>query len=362
MSILPRAQAAQFSTDSSPTISSPVDDDSFLAGNSVLVSAPITGDAFAAGKNVTIKAKIGQSAYVVGTNVFVEGGVDHNLWTAGQLVTIEGDIGHDVYVAGKTVIIDPSTHIHGQLRVAAEDVTIAGIIDGDTYIIATSLATSATYGKNAKFEADQFSFNGGSVAGNLTYRTDKELTDFGNLKVNGKTNFEAISNLSSRNFIVQTALLGALAMFITGGAMILFAGRKVKDVTEMVQTKWAQSLGVGVAVLFLGPLLALALVLTNVGASLGLVVLALYAVAIYTSSVLAYMVVGMRGMKMLNLKFTTIWAPFILALIVLGVLQVIPEFASIILIAFFIGVILPTLGAEVLWWKSVLQGNNNAAP
>lgn len=348
--------AAQFFTDGSPSITSPLDDDSFLFGDSVLVTAPITGDTFAAGKNITIKDKIAKSVYLAGTNVFIEGGVGHNVWAAGQLVSIKGDIDHDVYVVADTLIIDPNTHIRGQLRVAAVDVTIAGSIDGDAYITATTITTSADYGKNAKLDASRFHFTGGSVAGNLTYRTDKAVTDFGKLTVKGSTHFEAVPNSSESDYVLRTSLLGALAMLITGAALILFAGRKVNDVTEMVQTKWVRTFGVGLATFFIGPVLALVLILTNVGFALGLILLALYAAAIYTAGVIGYMIAGIRGMKLLNLKHTSIWVPFILALIVLGAVLAIPDLFIFVSTTFFVGVVIPTLGAEVLWWKSVLQG------
>lgn len=348
--------AARFTSDNLPSISSPLNDDGFLAGNSVSVTAPISGDVFAGGTNVTIKEKIGQSAYIAGVNLVIEGGVGHNLWIVGQSITIKGDIGHDVYVAGQNITIDPNTHIHGQLRAAGNTISVAGVVDGDALISVSDLTTKATYSKNVTLEATAFHFSGGSVMGDLIYRSAQPMTDFGGMTVKGAIHFETASYVSDNVLLIRSAILGVLAMFVVGAALLLFAGRKVKDVTEMVQNEWVRSLGFGVVALVVTPLLVLLLVATKVGLALALVILALYAVFLYTAGAMASMVVGMRGMKLLRLNYATMWVPFILALIVLGVIQVIPVLAPIILLAFFIGVILPVFGAEVLWWKSVLQG------
>lgn len=347
----PVTQAAYFSgDDDTQTVSSEILDDAFIGGNTVTISAPITGDTFAAGNSVRVNNKIGRTLFAAGSTVDINTDLGHNLFAAAETVIIKGEIAHDVYVVGQNITIDPSTRIHGQLRVAGKNVVIAGTVDGNAFISSEMVATTAIYGKDVNLDAEIIFANGGSIAGNLIYKTSEEITDWNGLTVAGLTKYEKQAYTTYAEQRAKSVVYGLLSMLMTGAALLFFFRRKVADVVDSTRTNWAQSLGVGVVALIIVPVIAFALMLTIVGIPLALVLIATYFILLYVAGVMAHVVLGAGVLQLLKKNVTSLWIPFLIGLVIMAIVGVVPVLGGILGLAFFIGVFLPTLGSTLLWW------------
>lgn len=342
--------AAQFSNADSPTISAPTNDDLFAASDSILVNAPIGGEAYLAGNTVSIREKVSRSLFVAGKAISVDQGAGYNLWISGQTVVIKGEIGHDVWVAAQTVTIDPSTNIHGQLRVMAQSAIIGGNVDGLAEISVDSFSSSANFAKNVMLEAEKITFTGGTIVGNLTYNTGKEITDFGPVTITGAKNFTKVEFLSRSETKARLALFGGLAILVAGAGLLFFFHRKATGILEIATKQWGKSLGVGTVVLLLVPFGCLLLIMTGIGIPLALILMAGYTVLLLVACLVGYILFGAGVLKSLKQKYISLWVPFIVALVVMSIIQAIPVLGPIVTIAYFLGVFLPTLGATAIWY------------
>ncbi len=353
----PLTHAAVFNAEKSPIITNDVKDDLFTTGDPVLVNAPVFGDLFAAGGTISVRKTVDRSLYVAGSTVTIDEGAGYNAWVAAQTVVIKGEIGHDVWIAAQTVTIDPSARIKGQVRIGAQTVTIAGTVDGKAEITASTVNTSAVYNSDVTLSAEVIEFDGGSIAGNLLYKTPTETSDFGATTITGSKTHEKLNLQTGMNARARSALFGALSMLVSGAVLLFFFRRKVDGVVSLVNSNWVSSLGTGTVVLLLVPVVALMLMITGVGVPLALLTLATYGILLYVAGLLGYVVLGVGIFKTLKQKYQSLWVPFIVALVVMAILQLTPGLNRIAFAAFFVGVFIPTLGATVRWYqKEVVNG------
>lgn len=350
-------QAAYFpANESNPAISSDLNDDAFLAGQSVSVQAPVNGELFGAGNVVTITKRVARSIFAAGNTVTIEEGAGYNVFAAGQTVTLKGTIEHDVYAAGQTVTLDPNVVIKGSLRIGGQNVSLAGNIQGDVYFSGSNVTSSAVIGGMAKGEVDSLTFTGGSIAKDLTYKSNKDASGLNNVTIAGKTTRDT----SPRTYQKQRNRSGEiifplLTALVAGAALILLVPRKIEEVSETVRTNWGKSFLYGLLALIVTPIAALVILATIVGAPIGLIVMVLYFVLLYLAMVIGKIILGQLLLQVGKVKGANLWWALFVGVVLFAILRLIPVLGGLIAVITFFGLTLPTLGASLLWWKKTLH-------
>ncbi|GAI41776.1 unnamed protein product, partial [marine sediment metagenome] len=108
-----------------------VDDDLYVAANSIIIDGTINGDLWAAGNSITVNGVVNGSVMAVGRTVNINGGVGHAVRAGGETITVNGDVSGDVIVGCGQAHITSTAKIGGDLLFGAGNARIDGLVEGD---------------------------------------------------------------------------------------------------------------------------------------------------------------------------------------------------------------------------------------
>ncbi len=349
-----QAQATSVKNDTSVRVSETINDDAIFSGDSVEINSTIKGELVAAGQSITLAQKPERSFLAAGNDIHVDQGIGYNGFLAGNTLTIKGEVGHDLYLAGNDIVIDPSAHIKGALRASGRNVTLGGTIDGDV-ALASQLATSnATVGGSFKADTSDLRFTGGAISKDLVYRSNQDATGLDQVKVIGKTERTPIPRLPVARTRMLVWFWTILSGFLAGAAIILLSPKKLHGVTQTVSSQWPTSLLYGFLGLIGFPIIATILFATYIGIPLGLIAMFGYLTLLYMSYVLGQIILG--GMILVRLKQSKLspWIALVVGVGVMSLLSLVPYLNWLVSTVFFFGLVLPTFGGILIWWRSRL--------
>lgn len=244
----------------------------------------------AAGALVDIDATVSGRVEAGGAQVSVSGKIDGDLRAGGGLVETDGTIGGDVYLGGAVVRFDGTAAKSVNAGGATVQIGENATIDGDLTAGAASLLVSGTVSGAADLNGAAIVFNGDAggtltatgdavvigstakIAGDLVVRSYNEPTIEIGASITGQVRLEeprqwwALSGwLWALICAVAVAAGGVLA-----GAVLLLIGRGVFEEGLSKATFHPISSGlIGLAFLVLLPIVALVLMTTVIGLSLG---------------------------------------------------------------------------------------------
>lgn len=252
----------------------------FIAGNNVSSEANVDGISFVAGNNIKLNGK-SSYAFIAGNGVIVNENIEKDLFIAGNDVVIGSDavIGRDVYVYGSKVTID--TNIKRDLRSAGDSINLSDMsIGGDAYL----------YFKNIKMDKDTV------IVGKLYVPKGAKIiglkeANVGTVKVMDNINENKNSSLKD---LIFDFIIGVSSSFVVM-IVLFFLIPNTKEKLEAIDLKFGnifKSIGMGLVVLILVPIVFLIALFTEVLSPISLIVIVLYIIFIYLSNLLIYYIVG----------------------------------------------------------------------
>lgn len=287
-----------------------ITEDLYLAGREVRVAAHAAGDVVVAGGRVQIAREVDGDVIAAGGQVDIDAQVHDDVRAFGGQLRLGGNIGGDAVAAGGFVRLLPGAtvggrawlagrHVEidgdvaGEVRAAASTVTISGRITGDVFVRASTLRLLPT----------------ARIEGNLTHQGPKPPQVESGAVIAGELAHEPMAHpimsmggrergLAHEDAMQGTAGDGAsdMASDVTSGAGIgasimftlmliaaaflyhvIFPRFSLAASATIGRRPWA-ALGLGVAMLFVIPPLAVALTATVIGAPIGFVAMLCYPV------------------------------------------------------------------------------------
>ncbi|WP_447601260.1 hypothetical protein [Nitrospira sp. Nam80] len=323
-------------------ISGTVQGDVYVAGGRVLVDGVIHGDLIAVGAKVIVSGNVAQDARITGGHVVLSGkigknvavggadvqitdaaSIDGNLVAAGGDVEIEGPVGRDAKIGARNVVL--SNRIGGDLAVAAGAVrlTSKAIISGRLRYWA---------------DAEPIIEEGASVRGPVTHRRLPEGWQAEGFR-RGLAGLWALTWIMS---IVSTLVLGLVLLRIYP----MFTRRVASAIRDL---PW-RSLGWGAIALVGIPILALVLVITLLGAPLGMIIMGLYAATVYIARIYAVTCFGQILLRRTSDSSPLAWS-FVAGLGVYALLTLVPivgEIVTTVTVLFGLGALLMTKASLVV--------------
>ena len=357
--IMPTTTLAAYTQASNGTtdVTQTVNDDAFIAGSSVSISAPIQGELFGAGQTITVNKSVERSLFIAGNTVAIKQGAAYNAFVGGNTVTLSGIYGHDVFAAGNTVVVESGTVIHGSLYAAGQSVEIHGTIDGSVRVGASTVTSDAVINGSLTGYVQELSFTGGSIAGDLSYRSDQDAKGLNQVNISGQTNrstpstAEASTTNNGGGFDALGVFFRFLSIMLIGALLILLLPKKIQVVADDVKSSWANMFGLGLLVLVGGPILAGIAFGTLIGWPIALIILTVWFILLFLSAILGTITLGSLVMRM---KTPNWWTALAVGALVIVILTSLPVVGSFIRIIIFIALTLPTFGASLQWWKNKL--------
>jgi cytoskeletal protein CcmA (bactofilin family) len=272
--------------------------DYFAAANNVTIAGAVTGDVYAAGGNVDISGSVTGDIIASGGTLTISGPVGGSVRVAGGTVRISGEVMRNITVAGGTIELATGAKINGSLMVAGGTVLVSAPVNGYIKAATGSLTLNNTVGGNVDAAVTTLQLGSqAKVGGNLTYTSNNAALIDSGATVVGSTTQKAPpakpdrAELFGKLFFIAT-IIHLLSMLVIGLLIVALTPKFASDTTAyMTKHLWA-SLGWGVILLFIVPIIAAILLVTIIGFPLGLIIGGLYLIALYVAPIFAALAAG----------------------------------------------------------------------
>lgn len=307
------------------TLRGDVSQDVYAAGGTVDIRARAAGDVVAAGGDVTVGEQVEGDVIAAGGTVTVGGQVADDVRAAGGTVAVDAQVGDHLVAAGGHVRLAPGGDVSGWAWLAGGDVEVAGHVGGELRAVGGAVTVSGTIDGDVLLEGGDISILPETViGGDLLYRSPAPIEIPAGARIQGTVTHEQVEWESPGGgygfvFVITMAVAGIVLAW-------LFPHFTRTAADTLRSDPWA-SLGMGLAVLIVTPLAALAVSLVVLGLWVGLVVLALYLALLPVGFLVASLSVAERGAALLHRDISTLArlaTALAITLVLLGLVRMIP--------------------------------------
>lgn len=338
-----------------------INEDLYLAGETIIINGTVNGDLWAAGKNVTINGRVANSVYAFANQVVVLGDVGRGVKAFGKSVRIAGNVDGDLVVAGEEIKIDSSANIQGDILFGARAVFFDGPVGGSILGGGSEITMNSGVMGDVRFGVkDLILTNMAHIGGDLTYFSENEASIGSGAEIDGVTTHrlpeypgykDKLKKIFPFVLLARTVRksIGFFMALVVGLVFILLAPKWMQSMINSLQKKPGPCAGWGALILFAVPPGILIALITVVGIPLAVITLFLYLTAVYISQIIVSLFIGRliisRGSNM-DTK-ALMFGVFTLGLFIISLLRFIPVFGyivSIVVILFGLGAIVVTEG------------------
>ncbi len=264
-----------------------IEDDLFIAGNSVLVAGKVSGDVIAAGETVRVTGPVSGSVMAAGRDVRVTGEVEGSVRMAGQSATLSGLIGRNAEIAGQNIVITDTVKVSRDLHAAGNTIDMDGVVERDAGLYAQTASVRGAVGRGLFFEGDELTVGRLAKLGGLAYRSPNEPNIEQGATITGGTKKlpprpgAALEKAPRKRFPV----FFALTVFVFGVVGLAALPRIFGAAANAMAIKPGRNLLLGLLILVFFPAATIAVMLTLVGIPIGLLALVLWITAVIFSGV-----------------------------------------------------------------------------
>ena len=234
-----------------------IDGDLVAAGQRVVVDGDVAGDVIAAAQDIEIRGAVRDDVRASGQRVHIAGPVTGHVVAAAQTITLDQDVGDWAWLAGQTVTIEGQ--VGGDLGIAAKTINIDAVVDGDVEATGEELHV----GPNA------------TIRGDIRWRSDNDAEISPDAQVDGEIIEEPLPDFADE-LDDSGGVVFTLGLIIAVSALFLLFSEPMQRSAERIVSRPGVSLILGFVILVSVPILALILLISGVGAWLGLTILGVY--------------------------------------------------------------------------------------
>lgn len=323
-----------------------VNDDLYVGGPIVNVAGIVNGDLYAGAGTVNVSGEVKGDILAGGGMITVSGKVTGSVRSGGGQVSINNaEIGGSVSVFGGSISINKDTKIGGGVLLGAGaadvDAEIArGIVGG-----AGTLAIGGKVGKEIKVAVDTFTIKKtAEIAGDISYTSENEIEVAQDAKVSGKVSqvvpekpelSKGLSGVAGRMGL-GFRVWAFFAALLLGSILIYLFPRSTEAISlRILQTPW-QSFTLGFLVSILIWPAFILLMITGVGAPLGIILLGIFILGLYFTKIFIGLLFGRSLFEFLGKKGVSAYLTLTLGLIVYYLLTALPIIGPFVLLAAFL--------------------------
>lgn len=269
--------AAEFRAGNNPSIGKEekITNDVYMAGGSVVSAGNINGDLIIGGGNIVISGDVGADIIAGGGNVNILSNVGDDVRAGGGTIVVAGKVGGDLMAGGGQVTISGSG-VGGDMVVGGGNVRIDAPVAGNLFAAGGDVYINAPIKGNVKIEAEKITLGKNTVIyGNLTYKSNEEMTKETGAVVKGTVDFELRKNktVSPKVFaaIFSAFLLWKFFALLACALVIgLILRRYSKEIVAFATRRPLLELGRGIIVMIVVPIASILLFVTLVGIPFGI--------------------------------------------------------------------------------------------
>jgi hypothetical protein len=129
-----------------------IDDDLFIAGQTVTVNGAVNGDLFAAGADVTVNGPVAGSLFVTGRTLAANGAVSGSVYASGYAFTLgpEASAGRNLYFGGFSLTMAPGSQVGRSVYGGGYQMILNGEVADNVSIGAGALELNGTVGGDVR--------------------------------------------------------------------------------------------------------------------------------------------------------------------------------------------------------------------
>ncbi len=274
------------------------DDNVFVAGHEVNVDAEVAGDLVVFGGEIMLGDRIAGDVLAGGGEVRVEGAVSGDVRAAGGKVEVHADIGGDMMAVGGAVLVTQDAKVGGNAWLAGGAVEIDGAILGHLYAGGRDVTINGAVAGDVELTGETLVVGPAArITGDLTYHSLEEADIHPDARIGGDVTFirsEGPKDMMGGTFagFGGAGVVFWLGLIVLGAILIgLFPGLS-GAATGNARTAFWRTLGLGLAVLVVTPVVLLVLAITIIGLPITIVGAALYVAALFSGYLLAAIGIG----------------------------------------------------------------------
>jgi cytoskeletal protein CcmA (bactofilin family) len=277
-----------------------VSEDFYAAGGQVTVSADVEGDVVVAGGRIVVDQRVAGDVMAAGGFVELGANVQDDVRAAGGFVTVSGTIGGDLIAAGGTLNILPDARVSGRTWVSGGQLEVAGHLDKGLRAAAGSIRIAGEINGDVELVADRVSvLPGAKIHGDIHYTGRHKPVISAGAEVTGQVNYEPFkAGLPAHAPAAwSAAIVSVLSLMLTGVVLFLMFPSFAHGAAQAIVSDVWKCLGLGLAVLIMGPIVALLLFMTVIGIPLGVIILATYVVFLIAGYLTSALFLGELGLR-----------------------------------------------------------------
>lgn len=314
-----------------------IDGNFFAAGSIIAIDGTVNGDVFVAGNTIIVSGIVNGDVFAVGSNIDVSGIVTGNVRFIGSSLNVRGQVERNVMAAGSSLMISNGASVGRHLSFSGASLVINGPVGGQLDAAGASVSLNSKVAGNVMLElGSEGTVDLGDMAElqqNLTYRAamGEQLTMSAGASVAGDTIFnewqQPVEKFESQTVFKKVfawgKIINFLSLFILGLILIYLMPQPLDKVYSQMKKKFWPSLGRGLVVLIVTPVLAIILLFTVIGIPLALIMLAIYGIALYLTKAVVALAVGRLLSDSFKWQLHPAWC-LLIGLIIISALGWIP--------------------------------------
>lgn len=340
-----------------------IDEDFYAAGGNGSIAGTIAGDLMVAGGSLVVSGDIKQDAFLAGGTVTISGSIEDDLRVVGGNITITGSVGGDLLIAGGQVQVISGASVVGDVIVAGGTFMMDGSVGGNVKIVGGKTSIDGAIAGSVSAKVDQLTIGSSATIGDgLSYQSRKEALISEEADIQGGIEFTPFKSPNREN--VTRGLLAALAVVKTATFLMFLAAALVigllwkkftSDGASRIGNNFWGSLGWGLIMVIVTPVVGIALAVTVIGIPLAILLFLAYCLGLFIACILSPVVLGAWLIKWITKSATpkVDWVAIILGVVVFNLVGIVPVLGGLFKLILTISVI----GSLTVAWRKLIWDN-----
>lgn len=282
----------------------------YATGNTLNIEGVINGDVFFAGQTMTISGKVSGDVFAAGQFFNIGGEVDGSVRAAGNSLIVNGLVKQNIIFFGNTFSLQKDGNVGWDLFMAGANAGIDGQIGRGFYgaVANADISGKINEGVKLKMGEDQGSKDyqalkineSAEINGDLNYSSKNEAKIMEGANISGNINFtkpeEKKFNPIAHGYKFLFSVFSAL---VIGLVLISLWKKPIIEITNKMQSNTAATIGWGIIIFFITPIISILLLFTIIGIPLALIIFVIWLIFLYFGKIFAGILIGQTLMKKL---------------------------------------------------------------
>ena len=279
----------------------------YAAGVSITVDGTVTGDVICVGQTVNINGIVEGDVICAGQSVNIDGAVNGSVRAAGNSININGQVARNAMVFGAAVNLGHDASVDWDMLIGAATGEIRGKVGRDLHGGVANATIAGEIGKDVRLKIDnQKSDKSGLIimdeaiiGGNIIYTDKAEAFIASGAAIAGEITHN-LPQVKKEKIITAWAwgrLYSIFSALVIGLVLVSLWSKEIKKLTDNMLDKASASIGWGVVVMFLAPIISILLMITFIGIPLAFLLMGVWLIALFISKILVGILIGRYLLK-----------------------------------------------------------------